>query len=152
DKKAAAEKAAAKKAAAAEKAAAAGVDDLLGDLSSGKNAPKTGGGAKGSNAAPAGSGNTKNNGASGAEINDYKNQIAAAIASRLNDKSLYTGKTCRLHIKLATDGMVLSVESEGGDEALCQAALVAVNQAKLPKPPSQAVYEVFKDASLNFKP
>ncbi len=68
---------------------------------------------EGSNAAPAGSGNTKNNGASGAEINDYKNQIAAAIASRLNDKSLYTGKTCRLHIKLATDGMVLSVESEG---------------------------------------
>ena len=148
-----AKKAAAKKAAAAEKAAAAaGVDDLLGDLSSGKNAPKTGGGAKGSNAAPAGSGNTKNNGASGAEINDYKNQIAAAISSRLNDKSLYTGKTCRLHIKLHTDGTVLSVESEGGDDALCQAALVAVNQAKLPKPPTQAVYEVFKDASLNFKP
>ena len=46
-----------------EKAAAAkeadGVDNLLGDLSSGKNAPKTGGGAKGNNASAAGSGNTK---------------------------------------------------------------------------------------------
>lgn len=47
--------------------------------------------------------------------------------------------------------MVLSVESEGEMKRYA-AALVAVNQAKLPKPPSQAVYEVFKDASLNFKP
>ena len=153
DKKAAAEKAAAKKAAAAEKAAAAaGVDDLLGDLSSGKNAPKTGGGAKGNNAAPTGSGNTKSNGATGAEINGYAAQIKSAIESRFYDASSYTGKTCTLRIKLAPDGMLLDIKSEGGDPALCTAALAAARQAKMPKPPSQAVYEVFKNAPLDFKP
>ncbi|HAU5465639.1 TPA: cell envelope integrity protein TolA, partial [Cronobacter sakazakii] len=157
DKKAAAEKAAAKKAAAAkaaaEKAAAAeGVDDLLGDLSSGKNAPKTGGGAKGSNAAPAGSGNSKNNGASGAEINGYASQIKSAIESKFYDASSYSGKTCTLRIKLAPDGLLLDIQSEGGDPALCQAAISAARQAKIPKPPSQAVYEVFKNAPLLFKP
>ncbi|WP_226855142.1 cell envelope integrity protein TolA, partial [Enterobacter asburiae] len=153
DKKDAADKAAAKKAAAAEKAAAAaGVDDLLGDLSSGKNAPKTGGGAKGNNAAPTGSGNTKSNGATGAEINGYAAQIKSAIESRFYDASSYTGKTCTLRIKLAPDGMLLDIKSEGGDPALCTAALAAARQAKMPKPPSQAVYEVFKNAPLDFKP
>ncbi|EPQ1147667.1 cell envelope integrity protein TolA, partial [Citrobacter amalonaticus] len=153
DKKAAAEKAAAAKKAAAEKAAAAsGVDDLLGDLSSGKNAPKTGGGAKGNNASPAGSGNTKNNGASGADISNYAGQIKSAIESKFYDASSYAGKTCTLRIKLASDGMLLDIQSEGGDPALCQAALAAARQAKIPKPPSQAVYEVFKNAPLDFKP
>ncbi|HHH4155831.1 TPA: cell envelope integrity protein TolA, partial [Enterobacter cloacae subsp. cloacae] len=152
DKKAAAEKAAAKKAAAEKAAAAAGVDDLLGDLSSGKNAPKTGGGAKGNNAAPTGSGNTKSNGATGAEINGYAAQIKSAIESRFYDASSYTGKTCTLRIKLAPDGMLLDIKSEGGDPALCTAAQAAARQAKMPKPPSQAVYEVFKNAPLDFKP
>ena len=138
--------------AAKKAAAAAGVDDLLGDLSSGKNAPKTGGGAKGNNAAPTGSGNTKSNGATGAEINGYAAQIKSAIESRFYDASSYTGKTCTLRIKLAPDGMLLDIKSEGGDPALCTAALAAARQAKMPKPPSQAVYEVFKNAPLDFKP
>ena len=42
---------------------------------------------------------------------------------------------------------------EGGDPGiLCQAALAAAKLAKIPKPPSQAVYEVFKNAPLDFKP
>ncbi|HDW3731141.1 TPA: cell envelope integrity protein TolA, partial [Escherichia coli] len=156
DKKAAAEKAAADKKAAAEKAAAAKAaaeaDDIFGELSSGKNAPKTGGGAKGNNASPAGSGNTKNNGASGADINNYAGQIKSAIESKFYDASSYAGKTCTLRIKLAPDGMLLDIKPEGGDPALCQAALAAAKLAKIPKPPSQAVYEVFKNAPLDFKP
>ena len=146
----AAEKAAAEKAAAAK--AAAEADDIFGELSSGKNAPKTGGGAKGNNASPAGSGNTKNNGASGADINNYAGQIKSAIESKFYDASSYAGKTCTLRIKLAPDGMLLDIKPEGGDPALCQAALAAAKLAKIPKPPSQAVYEVFKNAPLDFKP
>ena len=146
DKKAAAAKAAAEKAAAAK--AAAEADDIFGELSSGKNAPKTGGGAKGNNASPAGSGNTKNNGASGADINNYAGQIKSAIESKFYDASSYAGKTCTLRIKLAPDGMLLDIKPEGGDPALCQAALAAAKLAKIPKPPSQAVYEVFKNAPL----
>jgi len=44
------------------------------------------------------------------------------------------------------------VSSEGGDAALCQAAVSAAKLAKIPKPPSQAVYEVFKNAPIDFKP
>ena len=44
------------------------------------------------------------------------------------------------------------IKPEGGDPALCQAALAAAKLAKIPKPPSQAVYEVFKNAPLDFKP
>ncbi|MGQ7188768.1 cell envelope integrity protein TolA, partial [Escherichia sp. HC-CC] len=116
------------------------------------SSPKTGGGAKGNNASPAGSGNTKNNGASGADINNYAGQIKSAIESKFYDASSYAGKTCTLRIKLAPDGMLLDIKPEGGDPALCQAALAAAKLAKIPKPPSQAVYEVFKNAPLDFKP
>ncbi|EDA6864397.1 cell envelope integrity protein TolA, partial [Salmonella enterica subsp. enterica serovar Typhimurium] len=143
----------AKKKAAAEKAAAAeGVDDLLGDLSSGKNAPKTGGDAKGNGQPSKDSGTSgANGGATGADISAYAKQIQVAIQSRLYDASLYQGKQCVLHISLAPDGSLKSITSEGGDPALCQAALMAAKTAKIPKPPSQAVYEKIKDAKLDFK-
>ncbi|ECG4086974.1 cell envelope integrity protein TolA, partial [Salmonella enterica subsp. enterica serovar Panama] len=142
----------AKKKAAAEKAAAAeGVDDLLGDLSSGKNAPKTGG-AKGNGQPSKDSGTSgANGGTTGADISAYAKQIQVAIQSRLYDASLYQGKQCVLHISLAPDGSLKSITSEGGDPALCQAALMAAKTAKIPKPPSQAVYEKIKDAKLDFK-
>ncbi|ECJ4782256.1 cell envelope integrity protein TolA, partial [Salmonella enterica subsp. diarizonae] len=152
EKKAAADKAAAKKAAAEKAAAAEGVDDLLGDLSSGKNAPKTGGGAKGNGQPSKDSGTSgANGGATGADISAYAKQIQVAIQSRLYDASLYQGKQCVLHISLAPDGSLKSITSEGGDPALCQAALMAAKTAKIPKPPSQAVYEKIKDAKLDFK-
>ncbi|EBG5207784.1 cell envelope integrity protein TolA, partial [Salmonella enterica subsp. enterica] len=143
----------AKKKVAAEKAAAAeGVDDLLGDLSSGKNAPKTGGGAKGNGQPSKDSGTSgANGGATGTDISAYAKQIQVAIQSRLYDASLYQGKQCVLHISLAPDGSLKSITSEGGDPALCQAALMAAKTAKIPKPPSQAVYEKIKDAKLDFK-
>ncbi|ECI4380007.1 cell envelope integrity protein TolA, partial [Salmonella enterica subsp. salamae] len=150
--KAAADKAAAKKAAAEKAAAAEGVDDLLGALSSGKNAPKTGGGAKGNGQPSKDSGTSgANGGATGADISAYAKQIQVAIQSRLYDASLYQGKQCVLHISLAPDGSLKSITSEGGDPALCQAALMAAKTAKIPKPPSQAVYEKIKDAKLDFK-
>ena len=141
-----------KKAAAEKAAAAAGVDDLLGDLSSGKNAPKTGGGAKGSGQPSKDSGTSgANGGATGADISAYAKQIQVAIQSRLFDAGLYQGKQCVLHINLAPDGRLKSVTSEGGDPALCQAALAAARSANIPKPPNEAVYEKIKDAKLDFK-
>ena len=121
---------------------------LFGGLADSKNAPKGGGGAS----APAGQGKNKAAGASGADIANYGSQIKAAIESRFYDASSYAGKTCTLRVKMAPDGLLIDVKAEGGDPALCQAALAAARQAKFPKPPSQAVYEVFKNAPLDFKP
>ncbi len=111
------------------------------------------GGAKGNNASPAGSGNTKNNGASGADINNYAGQIKQPlIQNKFYYASSYAGKTCTLRIKLAPDGMLLDIKPEGEDFlALCQAALAAAKLAKIPKPPSQAVYEVFKKRAIGLQ-
>ncbi|EOI6419380.1 cell envelope integrity protein TolA, partial [Yersinia enterocolitica] len=139
----------AKKKAAAEASAATDVDDLFGGLANSKNAPKSGSGA---GAAAAGKGGGKKSGASAGDISGYLGQVTAAIQSKFYDADLYKGRTCNLRIKLAPDGLLIDVTQEGGDPALCQAAIAAAKLAKIPKPPSQDVYEVFKNAPLVFKP
>ncbi|WP_037386502.1 cell envelope integrity protein TolA, partial [Serratia sp. DD3] len=152
EKKAAAEKAAAAKKAADEKKKAAEVDDLFGGLADGKNAPKGGSAKAQGDGKPAGQGNAKTAGASGADISGYLGQITAAIQSKFYDADLYKGRTCDLRIKLAPDGLLIDIKSEGGDPALCQAAIAAAKQAHIPKPPTPAVYEVFKNVPITFKP
>lgn len=82
------------------------------------------------NAAAAGSGNTKNNGASGADISNYAGMIKSAIESKFYMDPSFTGKVCTLRIKLGPDGTLKDIQSEGGDPALCQAALAAARRAK----------------------
>lgn len=149
---AAAKKAAAaeaKKKAAAEAVATTDVEDLFGGLANAKNAPKSGSGV---GAAAAGKGGGKKSGASAGDINGYLGQVTAAIQSKFYDANLYKGRTCNLRIKLAPDGLLIDIKAEGGDPALCQAAIAAAKLAKIPKPPSQDVYEVFKNVPLDFKP
>ncbi|AMG98279.1 cell envelope integrity protein TolA [Serratia liquefaciens] len=90
--------------------------------------------------------------APGQEINRYIAQIAAAIQSHFQYDSVYAGKECSLRLKLAPDGMLLDVRAEGGDPALCRAAVVATANASFPKPPTPAVYAVVKNAALEFRP
>ncbi len=133
--KAAATKAAAAKKAAAEKAAASDVDDLYGDLSSGKNAAH-------SPQQPA---------PRSVDISGYATQIRNAIEAKIPRPEQYAGKRCLLQMNLARDGMVISTRSEGGDPALCQAALTAVQQAKIPPAPNDEVYQVVRGARLDFQ-
>lgn len=135
----------AKKAAAQAAKQSSDVDALLGGLTEAKNAPKAGG-------APAGAGKAKQSGASGAEIDAYKAQVSRAISDKFYDSSSYSGRTCDLRIKLAPDGLLISVTAVGGDPALCQAAVSAAKLATIPRPPSPQVYEVFKNATLGFSP
>lgn len=139
-----AKQAAAKKATAAKQSSE--VDDLLGGLTDAKNAPKSGG------APAAGTSNSKLSGATGLEINGYLAQVRQAISNKFYDASNYSGKTCILRIKLAPDGMLISVSPDGGDPALCQAAVSAAKLAAIPRPPSPKVYEAVKNATLDFKP
>ncbi|WMQ73828.1 MAG: hypothetical protein GPOALKHO_000846 [Sodalis sp.] len=136
-----------KKAPAAKKVArrSSDVDALLGSLTEAENVLKVGG-------SPAGAGKAKQSGASGAEINAYKAQVSRAISDKFYDSSSYSGKMCDLRIKLAHDGLLISVTAVGGDPALCQAAVSAAKLATIPRPPSPQVYEVFKNATLGFSP
>lgn len=105
-----------------------GVDDLFATLE-GKTAPVSADGA-----------------------NMYNTQVMSAIQSHFQYVDAYAGKECSLRIKLAPDGMLIAVQAEGGDPALCRAAIKATTNARFPKPPSQVVYGEFKNAVLVFRP
>lgn len=90
--------------------------------------------------------------ASGADINQYAMTIRNAIASRL-DTSAYIGTQCTVKIYLQQDGTLTGVDSEGGDAELCTQVMIAMNKIhSLPKPSSEAIYQLFKNAVINFKP
>ncbi|MEX5715537.1 cell envelope integrity protein TolA [Serratia ureilytica] len=90
--------------------------------------------------------------APGKEKEHYIAQLQAAIQSHLKDAEAYSGKRCRLSIKLAPDGMLISIRAEQGEPELCQAAIKAIANARLPKPPTTAVYEAVKSSTLEFRP
>lgn len=138
-----------KKAAAAKQSAE--FDVLFDNLLDSKNAPEERYKQKRDDI-PAGQGNAKATGASVSDINSYMGQIQDAIQSKFYNPSSFTGKTCDLRIKLAPDGLLISVQEVGSDPALCQAAVSAAKLAQIPKPPSAAVYQYFKNFTLGFKP
>ncbi|CAI8702302.1 cell envelope integrity protein TolA [Kosakonia quasisacchari] len=86
------------------------------------------------------------------DINRYAGQIKSATESHFFEADRYAGKVCTLQIRLAENGALEDARPIGGDPELCSAAIIAIRQARLPKPPPPAVYEVFKNATLEFKP
>ncbi|MEG5625537.1 cell envelope integrity protein TolA [Enterobacter hormaechei] len=129
--------------AASEKAeAASGVDDLFGDLGSGKSVPKT-------EASPTTERETSS--ASSADISSYVNKIVQKIRDKLNFDD-FKGKRCDVKIYFNRDGFITNYMQEGGDDTFCNyvtSAIKGIN--KLPAPPSDAVYDVINGATLSFK-
>lgn len=86
----------------------------------------------------------------GNDINHYATQVHDAITDKMPIAN-FNGMRCTVRMQLARDGMVLNVQSEGGDAILCDAALKAVQVAKIPPAPSDEVYQVFKNTPLDFR-
>ena len=84
-------------------------------------------------------------------VMQYAGQIRDAVLSKIYSPEQYAGKRCTVRLQLARDGMVISTRSEGGDPALCQAALSAVRYAKIPPAPSDEVYQIFRNVPLDFQ-
>jgi colicin import membrane protein len=83
------------------------------------------------------------------EVERYTALIQQTIKRNLYQDDSFTGKVCRLNIKLATTGFVTSIRVLGGNEALCRAAENAVRRAeKLPVSEAADVYEQLKDINL----
>lgn len=147
EKAAKAEAAKAEAAKAAAKKQASEVDDLLGGLAS--NAPGTESGG----ASAAGQGGGKKSGTnSDGDMNGYIAQVRLAIQAKFYNADMYRGKTCTLEINITDKGTLISVNAVGGDDGLCQAALAAAKQARIPAPPSKSVWQQFKNTKLDFKP
>ncbi|QLK87456.1 cell envelope integrity protein TolA [Arsenophonus endosymbiont of Aphis craccivora] len=141
--------AAKKKADAAKQAAT--VDSLLGGLTAQQPTQQMGG------AAAAGQGGNRKSGASSSDVANYAGKIKAAIESKFYDADIYRGKTCELSIKLAPDGMLISIAAKSNtanDQPLCEAAIRAAKTATMPKPPSRSIYDAFNEqgSTLVFQP
>lgn len=102
----------------------------------------------------AGSSFASSNGASGFDISSYALVIRNTIENKGgNVFENYKGKGCTVSIHLARDGSLLGFNIEGGPPDLCnEVSDVMRGIKKFPAPPSDAVYQKIKDATLDFKP
>ncbi|MCS3432924.1 cell envelope integrity protein TolA [Klebsiella sp. BIGb0407] len=85
------------------------------------------------------------------QLNAQANGIKRAIELNFVNAPSFSGKTCTLRIELAQDGALLSVKSEGGDPELCSAALTAANKAQYPPFINDEIYNLFKNAPIDFR-
>ena len=72
------------------------------------------------------------------------NRYAAIFTQRIQRNLLvdesYVGKSCKVKIKLASSGLLLSVTTLGGDAQVCRAAKIAVTKVN--------VFQMPKDADI----
>jgi colicin import membrane protein len=88
------------------------------------------------------------------EVQRYTAMISDAITRNLiKDESTMRGRSCRLNIRLASNGFVTSVSVVNGDRAVCDAAVRAVNRAgTFPMSQDPDVYNQLKDINLTVAP
>ncbi|MGP1956933.1 MAG: cell envelope integrity protein TolA [Arsenophonus sp. NC-PE1-MAG3] len=99
----------------------------------------------------------KKSGVSSLDMANYAGKIKSAIERKFYNSDIYRGKTCELNIKLAPDGMLISVTPKSNtenDQSLCDAAIRAIKTTTMPKPPSRNIYNAFNEqrSTLVFKP
>ncbi|MBU2977418.1 cell envelope integrity protein TolA [Alteromonas sp. C1M14] len=86
------------------------------------------------------------------EVDRYRALITATVQRYLIDDDSFTGKECRLNIRLATSGFVTQVTRLEGNDALCRAAESAVRRPdKLPMSDDPSVYEQIKDINITVR-
>lgn len=83
-------------------------------------------------------------------VNAWAQAVRAEIESKMYGAEQYQGKICTVRLSLLHDGMVMSARSEGGDPALCQAAIAAVKVSTFPPVPKELQGQ--KGILLDFKP
>ncbi|EBR8158609.1 energry transducer TonB [Salmonella enterica subsp. enterica serovar Newport] len=95
-----------------------------------------------------------NKGASGGEIANYAGVIRNSIINKSNGVlNKYEGHACTLKIHISRDGSLKSFNILGGAPDLCNKVSDIMHSIKkFPTPPSDALYQVFEDATLDFKP
>ena len=87
------------------------------------------------------------------EVQKYKALISSKIQQNLILDEKMKGKSCRINIKLASSGLVLSVKVLSGDAYTCKAAERAVLKATtLPVSKEPDVLEQMKDINLTVEP
>lgn len=78
----------------------------------------------------------------------YSTAIGRTIHAGLKNPTQYAGQRCTLRITVDADGAPVSMRTEGGNAAYCQALLVAARAAKFPPRPQHITADVMP---LDFK-
>lgn len=87
------------------------------------------------------------------EVQRYTALIRDAIQRNLLVDESMRGKSCRINIRLASNGFVTNVGVLSGDKAVCDATVRAVNRAgTLPVSADPDVYNQLKDINLTVSP
>ena len=87
------------------------------------------------------------------EVQKYQALIKQTIQRNLIVDDAMRGKSCRLNIRLATNGLVIQVKELGGDAILCRAAKSAVFKSDtLPVSKEADVYQELRDINLTVEP
>lgn len=84
------------------------------------------------------------------DVTAYAAEFRNAVQAKMYGADMYAGKNCVLQISMQRDGKINDVNAQGGDPALCQAALKAVQVAEIPAPPTDEIYNKVKNAQLDF--
>ncbi|MCX9019078.1 cell envelope integrity protein TolA [Citrobacter portucalensis] len=84
------------------------------------------------------------------DVAAYAAEFRNAVQAKIYDADMYAGNNCVLQISMQRDGKINDVTAQGGDPALCQAAIKAVQVAEIPAPPTDEIYNKVKNARLDF--
>jgi colicin import membrane protein len=87
------------------------------------------------------------------EIARYQALIRDKISRNWQVDSSMRGSDCKLTIRLASDGLVISAKRVQGDEKVCASAIRAVQKAKiLPIPKDPEISTQFRDFDITLEP
>jgi colicin import membrane protein len=87
------------------------------------------------------------------EVQKYQALIKQTIQRNLIVDDAMKGKSCRLNIRLASNGLVTQVKELGGDTILCRAAKAAVFKSDtLPVSKEADVYQQLREINLTVEP
>jgi colicin import membrane protein len=87
------------------------------------------------------------------EVDKYTALVNQTIGQNLFDFDSYVGRSCRLNIRLAPNGLVIDVRILDGNDALCRASQAAVLRPDtLPVSKDPAVFAEFKDFNITIRP
>jgi colicin import membrane protein len=87
------------------------------------------------------------------EVQKYEVLIKQTIQRNLIVDDAMKGKSCRLNIRLASNGLVTQVKELSGDTVLCRAAIAAVKKSDtLPVSTEADVFEKLRDINLTVEP
>lgn len=82
----------------------------------------------------------------------YYAEIQKAISLHLYEPDKYKGKRCEIAFQMDKTGLVFMIDKGNGYAPLCEQGIIAIKQAKIPAPPNDKLYQIFKRSIVEFAP